>query len=62
MAGRETREKHDSSKSLRCGDDKPEKGGMLFKAGTQRKQRIVGVQPNGNGSIFQLIYVWLESG
>lgn len=54
--------KDDSSKSLTCGDDKPEKGGMLFKAGTPRKQRIVGVQPNGNGSIFQLIYVWLEGG
>jgi hypothetical protein len=50
--------KDESSKALTCGDDKPEKGGMLFKAGTEKKQHLVGVQPNGRGSVFQLIYVW----
>ncbi len=45
------------SEKLTCGDDKPEKGGMLFKAGTNEKQHIVGVQPNGTGTIFQLLYV-----
>ena len=30
---------------------------MLFKAGTKEKQHIVGVQPNGNGTIFQLLYI-----
>jgi hypothetical protein len=49
----------DSEKSakLTCGDDKPDKGGMLFKAGTKEKQHIVGVQPNGTGTIFQLLYI-----
>ncbi len=46
-----------SSKRLECGDDKPEKGGLLFKAGTKEKQHIVGIQPNGQGTIFQLVYV-----
>jgi len=46
-----------SSNRLECGDDKPEKGGLLFKAGTKEKQHIVGIQPNGQGTIFQLVYV-----
>ncbi len=49
--------KDDSSKLLTCGDDKPESGGMLFKAGTKEKQHIVGIQPLGKGSYYQLIYV-----
>jgi hypothetical protein len=53
----EDKGKNKSSKSLECGDDKPENGGQLFKAGTKEKQHIVGVQPNGQGSIFQLVYV-----
>ncbi len=47
--------KDDSSKTLTCGDDKPEKGGLLFKAGTKEKQHIVAIQPNGQGSLYQLI-------
>lgn len=50
--------KDSSSDSLKCDEEKSDKDGMLFKAGTQRKQRIVAVQPNGKGSLFQLIYVW----
>ena len=42
---------------LTCEDDKPEKGGMLFKAGTKEKQHIVGVQPNGQGTVFQLVFI-----
>ena len=45
------------SSKLECGDDKPEKGGLVFKAGTKEKQHIVGIQPNGQGTIFQLVYV-----
>jgi hypothetical protein len=48
----------DASKSdniLTCGDDKPEKGGMLFKSGTKEKQHIVGIQPNGQGTIYELV-------
>ena len=47
----------EKSSKLTCGDDKPEKGGMLFKSGTKEKQHIVGVQPNGSGTIFQLLYI-----
>lgn len=45
-----------SSKELTC-DEKPEKSGQVFKAGTKEKQHIVGIQPNGKGSLFQLVYV-----
>lgn len=51
-------DKSDSSNVLRCGDDKPDKGGMLFKAGTKEKQHIVAVEPYGKGTKFALIYVW----
>ena len=45
------------SNKLECGEDKPEKGGLLFKAGTKQKQHLVGIQANGQGSLFQLVYV-----
>jgi len=51
------KEKSGSSNKLECGDDKPEKGGLVFKAGTKEKQHIVGIQPNGQGTVFQLVYV-----
>jgi hypothetical protein len=44
-------------KKLTCGDDKPDLGGMLFKAGTAEKQHIVEVVPKGNGAEFKLLYV-----
>lgn len=47
----------DSSSALTC-DGKPAKnGGMVFKAGTKKKQHIVGIEPNGSGSTFALVYV-----
>ena len=46
-----------NSNKLECGDDKPEKGGLLFKAGTKEKQHLVAIQANGQGSLFQLVYV-----
>jgi hypothetical protein len=49
--------KGDKSEKLTCGDDKPEPGGMLFKAGTNEKKHIVGVQPKGSGTVFQLVYM-----
>jgi len=53
-----TREsKEEKSDLLTCDDDKPDKGGMLFKAGTKERQHIVGVQPHGTGTVFQLLYV-----
>lgn len=46
-----------NSKALTCGTDKPEKGGMIFKAGTKDKQHIVGVEPNEKGTVYNLVYV-----
>jgi hypothetical protein len=50
-------DKNESSKKIECGDDKPDAGGMLFKSGTKERQHIVGVTPNGTGSVFELVYV-----
>jgi hypothetical protein len=50
-------EKHEGSKDLDCGDDKPEKGGVEFKAGTRERQHVVGVEPRGAGSKFELVYI-----
>ena len=51
------KDKSGSSNKLECDDDKPEKGGLVFKAGTKEKQHVVGIQPNGQGALFQLVYV-----
>jgi hypothetical protein len=49
--------KDEKSEKLACGDDKPDPGGMLFKAGTAEKQHMAAVQPKGNGTLFQLLYI-----
>lgn len=54
-------EAKDGSKKLSCGDDHPDAGGMLFKAGSKEKQHIVGVKPNGTGCTFQLLYIEARS-
>jgi hypothetical protein len=51
------RGKSGSSKELACANDKPEPGTMMFKAGTKEKQHAVAIQPNGRGSVFQLVSV-----
>jgi hypothetical protein len=61
-AARPQQAKDENSEKLTCGDDKPETGGMLFKAGTKEKEHIVGVQPNGTGAVFQLLYVEARGG
>ena len=48
---------NESSKKLTCEDDKPDPGKMTFKAGTREKQHVVGIEPSGSGSVFQLVYV-----
>jgi hypothetical protein len=45
------------SKALTCDNDKPEKGAMIFKAGTKEKQHIVGIEPNGKLTVYKLVYV-----
>lgn len=45
-------------KRLSCGDDRPGPGGLLYKAGTPQRQRVVSLQPVGAGSThFQLVLV-----
>jgi hypothetical protein len=51
------KDKSNSPKQLDCGDDKPDAGGMLFKAGTKEKQHIVGIDPKGQVTVFQLLYI-----
>jgi hypothetical protein len=54
-------EKNGSSNKLECDDDKPENGELVFKAGTKEKQHVVAIQANGQGSLFQLVYVEARS-
>lgn len=49
--------KGQGSKQLDCESDEPDPGNLVFKAGTKEKEHVVGIQPNGNGSLFQLVYV-----
>jgi hypothetical protein len=51
--------KDDNSKPLTCGDDKPDKGGLLFKSGSKSDQHLVAIQPNpsGHGSLFELVHM-----
>jgi len=51
------KDKAGSSNKLECEDDKAERGELLFKAGTKEKQHIVAIQPNGQGSRFQMVYL-----
>ncbi len=51
-----TNKKTDSNR-LTCEDDKPDHGELLFKSGSKEKQHIVAIQPNGNGSLIQLVYL-----
>jgi hypothetical protein len=46
-----------TSKKLNCGDEKPKPNEISLKAGTKEKQHAVGVEPNGSGSTFQLVYI-----
>ena len=45
------------SKKLTCGDEKPKPGEISLKAGTKDKQHAVGIEPDGSGSTFQLVYI-----
>jgi hypothetical protein len=52
--GADNSDKND--KQLTC-DDKPDKGGVLFKSGTKADQHIVAIQPGAKGSLYQLVHV-----
>jgi hypothetical protein len=46
-----------SSKKLTCEDEKPKPNEISLKAGSKAKQHAVGIEPNGSGTTFQLVYV-----
>jgi hypothetical protein len=46
-----------SSKKLDCEGEKPKRGEISLKAGTKEKEHLVGIEPNGSGTIFQLVYI-----
>jgi hypothetical protein len=46
-----------SSKALTCEDEKPKSGEISLKSGTKAKEHAVGIQPNGSGTLYQLVYV-----
>jgi hypothetical protein len=47
----------DKSGKLTCGDDKPDAGELLFKAGTKEKQHVVSVKPVAAGVNIDLVYL-----
>lgn len=48
-----------SPHQLTCDDDESQakSGHFQYKAGTKENQHLVGIEPNGSGSLFHLIYV-----
>ena len=52
-----TVEKDKSSNGLDCDSDHPEKGETVLKSGTKEMQHIASVKTNGNGSVYDLVYV-----
>jgi hypothetical protein len=52
----------DHAATLTCGDDKPDPGGQLFKAGSKEKQHLVSVKPSGSGASFALLYIEARGG
>lgn len=58
-SGAEKKEKNgeERSRGLSCEDDQPEKGGLTLKAGTKEKMHLVGIEPNGKGTVISLVYV-----
>jgi hypothetical protein len=45
------------SKKLSCEGEKPKPGEISLKAGSKEKQHAVGIEANGSGTVFQLVYV-----
>jgi hypothetical protein len=52
----------DNAAKLVCGDDKPDPGGQLFKAGRKEKQHLVSIKPHGTGASFELLYIEARGG
>jgi hypothetical protein len=49
-----------SSKKLSCEDEKPKAGEISLKAGSKEKQHAVGIEANGSGATFQLVYIEMK--
>lgn len=48
------------SDALDCGDDDVKPGGFLFKIGTKKDFRVVGIEPEGRGSKIALVSIQLR--
>jgi hypothetical protein len=46
-----------SKSAIKCDSDQPVKGGFTLEAGTEQKKHVVGVEPNGSGSLISLVNV-----
>lgn len=42
---------------LNCDSDRGKPGEFVYKVGTREKQHVVGIQPNGDHTLFQLVYL-----
>ncbi|MGC1254290.1 MAG: hypothetical protein WA867_01955, partial [Candidatus Acidiferrales bacterium] len=49
--------KKKSSKALSCEDEKPKPNEISLKSGSKSQEHAVGIQPNGSGTLYQLVYV-----
>lgn len=50
-------DKDDDNAPLSCDDGKGDRDALQLKAGTKRRQHVVGIKPDGNGTRFALVYV-----
>lgn len=56
-AKRDDKQNSEKSDVLTCDEDQSKHDGQVFKSGTRHKQHIVAIEPNGQGSKFDLIYI-----
>lgn len=47
----------ESRDNVNCENDHPVKGGYTLEVGSKEKMRVVGIEPNGTGSLISLVYV-----
>lgn len=45
------------SNRVNCENDQPVKGGYTLEVGTKERMHVVGIEPNGKGSLISLVYV-----
>jgi hypothetical protein len=51
------KKKANSSNELGCEEERPASGELVLKAGTKEEQLVVGIEPNGGLTVFQLVNV-----